>query len=444
MSFVAKSPVWPGHPSPLPDETFSSWFRRLACSNGVSAPGLYRAVLPGSYLHSRDLDRFACDELIAGLGRNTAVPEEEMTFATLRRWTGYLFEEDDGKSKLLWLPPAGWEDSKKSFGQQVCPKCLAEDEVPYLRMEWRLAFVTACPRDSTLLIDRCPACAEPIQILKNPSPTDLGVSCWKCGRDYSRAIAPPSDKYIDLRIQKDLLETAVVGWKSIGEYGSVYSLVYFRILMSVYRLLATGKNAYPLRFWLSSVTDGNLPPASNIPRTREVELLNPRCRQVLIRMSHWLLEEWPHRFVAACRAIGLVSSDLLRYSNAESFAYWDAVTRHLSRPTRKVSAEEIESAKRFLNQRGEKPTYPLLRRTFGARFWAHRRLAEPASECVPYGTHRYWKLDGVTPEVRTAAKAAARKNGENIGPWVDRILKQALDFRGQKSATFSSESRIKH
>jgi len=43
---------------------------------------------------------------------------------------------------------------------QFCPQCLAEDEQPYFRRQWRLATTIACARHGSRLLDRCPACGQ--------------------------------------------------------------------------------------------------------------------------------------------------------------------------------------------------------------------------------------------------------------------------------------------
>jgi hypothetical protein len=425
MSNDRASTLWPGRPAPLPGETFSSWFSRLARCNALEPASLYRVALSGAYLHRRDLDRFACDQLIANLASHTGFDERSLFRLMLARWQGYVFEIDDGQCKLPWLPPAGNEESRRSFGQQVCPKCLAEDEIPYLRSVWRLSFVTECPQHRVLLIDRCPNCSEPAQILHSPTDPSGAIRCWKCVSDLSKAKTLPITSPSDLQIQKELLEIAGAGWALLGAYGPVYSLAYFRILMIVFRLLATGRYALPLRNHLVATMGDEQPPPANIPRIKEVELLNPRCRQTLIRTSHWLMQEWPHRFVEACKAVGLSRRRLIKDRNVP-FAYWDAVTRYLCRPPRHVSAAELTAAKQFLKTRGRKPTYRALTELLGHKFFAHHKTAEPAANIRAYGTHRYWKLDGVSPEVRKAAKLAAKREGENVGPWVDKILRETL------------------
>lgn len=55
-----------------------------------------------------------------------------------------------------------------------------------------------------------------------------------------------------------------------------------------------------------------------------------------------------------------------------------------------------------------------------------RCLAPTKRKCLPYGTHRYWKLDGVSPETRAKVKKAAKLAGENVGSWVERALREKL------------------
>lgn len=166
MFGVPRNRQWPRHPPPLAEESFSSWFLRLADANGLPASELYAGALPGSYLNRQDLDRTAGPELIRVLSTHTGVDARDIRDRTFARWVGQIFGEDDGRCRLDWLPPIGSEKARRSFGQQYCPACLASDEVPYFRLEWRLRFVALCPVHKCLLADRCPACASPIYVLR--------------------------------------------------------------------------------------------------------------------------------------------------------------------------------------------------------------------------------------------------------------------------------------
>ena len=242
---MTASPLWPGRPSPRDDETFSSWFARVAHANGLPPKELFRIVLPGGYLHSRDLDRQACQSTIDTMAHHTGVLPERLQQMTFIIWTGRLIEEDDGIHRLPWLAPVGREASRNAFGQQLCPLCAAES-VPYFRMSWRLGFVTTCPQHGVLLIDRCPHCAAPISPTNGWNPKTGQMQCWKCEQPFAENETEQADQ-TDIDIQQALLASAHDGWMEMGEYGFTHSLAAFKVLMLVFRLLATGKYATALR-----------------------------------------------------------------------------------------------------------------------------------------------------------------------------------------------------
>ena len=55
--------AWFGHPEPYKDESFTSWFCRVAAANGLSPEHFYRSVMPGARLYLIDLDRFSGEHL---------------------------------------------------------------------------------------------------------------------------------------------------------------------------------------------------------------------------------------------------------------------------------------------------------------------------------------------------------------------------------------------
>lgn len=415
--------TWPFRPRPVEDETFSSWFSRLAWSNGLTPSELYRIALPGARMHRLDLDRHACEDLIAALASKTGFDTNDLERRTFRRWIGRLIEDCQGREKLPWLPPAGTSLKSRSYGQQACPRCLAEEDVPHLRQKHRLAFITACPNHGVLLIDRCPNCSAPIQPLYVPGTPSTVTCCWNCGSDFRQAESEPDPIS---QAQAILLETANQNWGMLGRYGAVHSLAYFRILWSIYRLLATGRFAYPLRTWVAGNLLGRDTPAAAIPRFKEIERLNPRCRGALIEYTTALMADWPEPFVAACKAVGISSRVLIKNPSEAPFALWESVHTRLTAPSSGVTEAEAEAARRFLEERGRPGTRRALVELTGTKSATLVRLAVPAASHQTYGTHRYWKLDGVSTDVRASAKAAAHRSGENVGAWVDRILRCEL------------------
>jgi hypothetical protein len=166
--------------------------------------------------------------------------------------------------------------------------------------------------------------------------------------------------------------------------------------------------------------------STNIPRLKEADRLNTRCRNLILFAAQKLLESWPHAFVDACQSSGIFNGALLKGNQTYPFAFEDAVTRHLSRGLMKTNGEEVAAAAELLTRKEIRPTVKHLEQFMGRKLSVPAGVASPGRQCVPYGSHRYWKLDGVSPEVRAAAKAAAKTAGENVGAWVDNTLRRAL------------------
>ncbi len=422
---MGKPKRWPVRPLLEDGESFSSWFARTAWANGLRPGDLYRAVEPGQDRDPGDLDRYADDDLLDRVAEAADIDPEKLRQTTFRRWSGSVFGEDDGVHKLPWLHPTGRQNGKRCYGQQVCPQCLAVPGIPYLRLMWRLSFVTVCPMHGNLLVDRCPACNEPINILRQDS--HEGIACWACGYDLRRAAAcvPPVDPR---PTQQALLRTVSQGWTPMGEYGPVYSFIALALLAHLNRLLTCGRHAHALRAWVSGHEPALSIRPESVPRAREGALLSPRARSVLVPMAHWLMEEWPTRFVTAAEAIGMSSRDLLKKPpRAYPFAYAHAVEWYLREPSgRHVGDEEVAAAKELLHSQGKRATYTALAQLLGTKAGSVSAMAERVGDGAAWGQGRYWKLDGVSPEVKAAARIAAHRAGEGVGPWIDALVRREL------------------
>ena len=424
--------LWPGRPRLLHDEAFSSWFARTAAGNGLRPAELHHILQPGGDRNPRDLDRYADVHLLHRLADCTGREADALGQSTFRRWAGTVFEGDDGLTKFAWLPPAGRQGGRRCFGQQLCPWCLRADAEPYLRLTWRLSFVTTCPVHQRLLLDRCPRCSEPFHILRMDNVREM--RCASCATDLRHVTAdePPIDA---VPIQRDLVRLVSDGWRTLGPYGPVYSFAVLEILALVTRFLAGGPHSHALRAWVASQAPALSVPPEALPRAREGALLTPRARSVLISMAHWLMGEWPSRFVAGARAVGMTSTDLWKQP-AESypFAYTDVVEWHLKEPHKGGNRDEVAAAKAILVRQGRKATHRNLVELCGIKLGAMSELAEPAdADSAAWGKGRYWKLDGVSPEVKAAARIAAHRTGEGVGPWLDALLRRELGIPARKT-----------
>jgi len=387
--------LWPFRPLPLEGESLFSWFTRVAHENYLTTVQLQRCLLEGSIPAPRDLDRFACDELINNLSCHTGVAVEHIRSMYYGRWKGRMQEKDDGRGILPWLLPILKGENRSPLGQPYCPHCLAEDEVPYMRLNWRLSFAPICPRHKVFLERNCPHCTAPV-VIHDLAPEVKLDRCIECGKHLGGKRPHTSEEWITLTLagQNGLLKAAETGETLLGRYGSVPPVEFFFVALRLLQILASRTAALPLRAYLASTLDWRLSPSS-IPRLRQLHRFNFRSRAILVAMTWWLMQDWPRRFVDACQASGITSRDLLKRRQPAPFAFTNPVEKHLF-----VAAEEREPDEVEQNAR----TYS-----------------------VAWGHHRYWKLDGVSPDVRAAAKLAARKNGDAVGSWVDQVLREKLE-----------------
>ena len=153
---------WPVRPKPLPDEILSSWLMRLAMAHGVKLHTLSTATWPQKAVWNRDIDKSADEEVVRVLAGKTATSLERAWSTVLSAYEGRLFESYNYYGPTPWLLPVGvYHRVRQRYGQQFCPRCLAEDEEPYYRRRWRLAFMVCCEHHRVTLCDRCPRCTSP-------------------------------------------------------------------------------------------------------------------------------------------------------------------------------------------------------------------------------------------------------------------------------------------
>jgi len=423
---------WPGRPALIAGESFTSWFIRVAAANGHRPRDLYRACLPAGDRAAPDLDRHADAMLIQTLADGTGVEPSALRAATFDRWAGWAFERDeDGRNLLPWLPPAGRHTGKRCFGQQVCPHCLAYDPVPHLRLDWRLGIMTTCPTHGSLLLDRCPDCQEPLGFLRQAGRS--GFFCARCGSDARRWTGEAA--LLDMApLQSTWLGVIERGWADFGTYGPIYSFTALEVLALLARLLAGGNHAYALRTRVAGEMGLSIPPFA-LPRVRDLAHLPPRSRAVILAMADWLTGEWPHRFVTVAMSAGLASSHIRkRHGEQQPFAFAHTVDWHLDGSQRSGARDEVLAAKQILAAKGQPGTCRNLIALAGTRLTAMSEVADPARDGAPWGQGRYWKLDGVSPEVKAAARAAAHRAGEGVGPWLDALLRKRLRLPQKREA----------
>jgi hypothetical protein len=171
---------WPVKVTPLRDELLSSWLHRLALAHGLSPRHFGEELGFGSGAWSARLDLALPGTVLNLLHHQTGVDRDKIMAMTIgaKKW----------RPLLLPLRRAQ-ADQKHATWQQFCPACLAEDETPYFRQEWRRASVMTCRRHRRALLDRCPSCRQGLALFNQRGLVPQN-QCAVCGFDLGQAKSP--------------------------------------------------------------------------------------------------------------------------------------------------------------------------------------------------------------------------------------------------------------
>lgn len=201
--------IWACHPQPQPGELFSSWFTRLAVASGLTFGCLDQMLFRKGQARSStsDIDlqvvKLPLHVLKAATGVSRATLYGMRPLPNLYGWP--LFRE--AQLRRLFMPwlLALLESPRDRFspGMQYCPLCLAEDDQPFMRREWRYVLFYRCDRHQVFLCSRCPECRRGVDHrLCLPEEPCLAL-CSFCGSDLRRATPSTPD------LPDDLLEKAI-------------------------------------------------------------------------------------------------------------------------------------------------------------------------------------------------------------------------------------------
>ena len=297
----------PAHPHPLPNELLSSWLTRLAQANGIKLHSLAldlwdRKTALAAW--ARDIDRSISNQQLLKITERTGVSENAIRDTTLASFEGTLTETIYKNTHDPFILPCGIKHRTKTKNWLVyCPKCLAEDKVPYYRLTWRLAIFTVCPKHKTAMLDQCPICKAPINFVRG----ELGqrfvtffdslCNCVNCGFNltFAKTYQPefPNHKvqinYLSLLNQ---LKYKSLSYESL-HFKNGYELFIFIIHLSCFLQSKRGNELLKRSQLITKPTNQMV--FSN-PTKNTFSEINLNDRHELLMLSLWLLNDWPKRF----------------------------------------------------------------------------------------------------------------------------------------------------
>jgi hypothetical protein len=308
---------WPLHLKPYADELLSSWLVRLSRAYGMEASRFGACVGGYSAFWNCDVDKGLDDHLLQRLIDRTATSPARVIKTTIAGYRGFPIPELYGKGLSAWLLSIGLRGGRRHRAWlQYCPCCLQDDEDPYFRRHWRLAFVTVCPQHECQLLDRCAACAAPCNIQQLRNDADTITRCYACQFDARWAQAPglerTAGRYRVIQAQRLLIEALSQGQYPLTHAKSVTTEEFLSVLRHLGRLLIAPQHAQGLRRgFCGEMGEPYFEPSFPSSRGRAIEVLSVSDRFALMLLLAWWLNDWSDQFVAICAMAKLSVTDLM-------------------------------------------------------------------------------------------------------------------------------------
>ena len=195
----------------LGDESLSSWLVRASLAHGCEPAVLAGWLWPGMRIWTTDVDRGIAEKLRKTLADASGIEAEAIAGASLAPIVAQILGgAPPPQGRWPWIVTLGGRGMRRSGGSQFCPSCLSEDEKPYLRVQWRLAWHTACEHHQAGLHDRCPQCASPLVPHRLRADAHHIARCASCGFDLREAAVRPCAEAA-LALQREADKVAIRG-----------------------------------------------------------------------------------------------------------------------------------------------------------------------------------------------------------------------------------------
>lgn len=308
----------------------SSWIVRLGYAHNLKLRTFARLLSPDDpEIWYRDIDRYAPQSLLTELSKHTGVPSAKLEAATLRRYEGRIYRESKGSGILRWILPLQiWAWQRQGFGLQFCPKCLADDQIPYYRKRWRVAFYTWCSIHNVMVHDRCPKCGATVSFHRrdlNKGSVE-GIEeitlCSECDFDFREADCKVPVFYE--RSSREAFELAIHRLEGRGRWCKPRGVRYYNMLHQLCRLTTIHYRNVALGNYVEAkvqVPHPQLPAIDCLFEQRSVAE-----RHHIVQLGFWVLVDLEERLTAAWNAEAITRSALLR--DFEDYSKQYAIVAH--------------------------------------------------------------------------------------------------------------------
>jgi hypothetical protein len=358
---VDRSQLWLVRDKPRHDELMSSWIVRLAHAQRMKLESFcFRSWGRGAQIMVGDTDVYPHVTVIEKLALHSGASVATVVDTTFLPLIGTLFEDIPPNGLVQWVTHFGAKKiRRRAQGLSYCPLCLLEDDDPYCRRNWRIAFCTICTAHRVRLRQNCPYCGEPFSIHRWDKGLQRHIGgnpithCPACRHD--RATGGAVDAIDDdalLEFQWTLERALVRGWINIGGR-QVDAKLFFSGLAMLTRLMIASRRTDRIRAELlkRGLFQDQMQPMNRQTRFEQLTLAE---RFGIMRVLAWLFQEWPTRLIDLCATANFSSSYLFDHAKVPvqqiPFWVWEPVHLHLDRSWYAPSDGEIDAAVNYLRK----------------------------------------------------------------------------------------------
>jgi len=327
-------------PAPILGESLSSWRHRSSLENGYS---WLRS--PSERHPSRDLD-MCSDETMRWLSSSFAVDQSRLERMRLPSDSSPAVGTSGNRLRWVCARRADVSDAVGVY----CPCCLAHDEKPHFRLDWRRAWMTRCEQHDVLMRDRCPACGHSCWPAMQGSPTiarlgNTGLrACSHCGHDLASDDSQPrSGTDLGLILHGRTQVSTTDGTESLLEH----RIGYLDAAWILSQLL--------LRYFIHRRSVGSqrraLYPQDDIAAAmtcKSVEELPLQLRDAVVHDAFDLLRDWPQGLLSFCAENGLSWQHFSPNRAAQPSWFAAVIAEHLPQQRASLSRESVDAAVNLL------------------------------------------------------------------------------------------------
>ena len=341
-------------PQPFEDELLSSWLTRVALEHKRQLSIFLTLFVKkeGSSISRTDIDFLYDEKLYEALVNKSNLTKEDIFKMSLRSEEGFLYICNN-----CLYPPNEIRrlvDKRNHYGLMYCPKCLAEDEIPYFRKKWRYQFYNVCTKHEIFLTDRCWICYERVNFSKIIHNKNLAI-CNKCGKDLSTTLFTKIQSSYDYGLK-------AVKWFEVG-LDRGYFIINNQKVHSVFMFDSFKKFIYLLDKKESLILDDFHLINEYKNLCKKLENYNSKKMSMIYKdffltaMVYFLFQNYPKNLQKFAKENNITYRDFLHSLKDASFWYKNLIFNLIpmeNKKGRKIVGSEVQGAMKYLENIGKR------------------------------------------------------------------------------------------